>query len=74
MSVSSPPLRPWSRVAFAVLLFLPTPVVAAFPNLAGFFAHEWAGVPAVMWAIPAYLVLFMLLSAAYAGFSARMGG
>lgn len=74
MTASSPPLRPWSRVALAALLFLPTPIVAAYPDLAGFFAEDWAGVPAVMWAIPAYLALFMLLSAAYAGFSARMGG
>jgi len=51
-----------------------TPIVAAHPDLAGFFAEDWAGAPAVIWVIPAYLVLFMLLSVAYAGFSARMGG
>ncbi len=70
----TPPLRPWSRVALAALLFLPTPIIAAFPALAGFFAHDWAGVPAVVWIVPAYLLGFMLLSVAYAGFSARMGG
>lgn len=74
MTVTPPPLRPWSRAALAALLFLPTPIVAAHPDLAGFFADDWAGVPAVMWAVPAYLALFMLLSTAYAGFSARMGG
>ncbi len=74
MTVMPPPLRPWSRVALAAILFLPTPLVAAFPRLAGFFAQNWAGVPAAIWVIPAYLLLFMLLSVAYAGFSARMGG
>ncbi len=74
MSATPSPLRPWSRVALAALLFLPTPIVAAYPDLAGFFAEDWAGVPAAIWAVPAYLGLFMTLSAAYAGFSARMGG
>ena len=74
MSTGTPRPRPWSRVILAALLFLPTPIVAAYPGLAGFFAHDWAGAPAVVWVIPAYLVLFMLLSVAYASFSARMGG
>lgn len=74
MTATLPPPRPWSRVVLAAILFLPTPLVAAYPGLAGFFAHDWAGVPAVIWVIPAYLVLFMLLSVAYAGFSARMEG
>jgi hypothetical protein len=46
----------------------------AFPGLAGFFAEDWLGVPAAIWVIPAYLLVFMLLAVSYAGFSARMEG
>jgi hypothetical protein len=66
--------RPWTRVLIAAVLFLPTPLVAAFPGLAGFFAEAWLGVPAAIWVIPAYLLVFMLLAVSYAGFSARMEG
>ncbi|MFO1072419.1 MAG: hypothetical protein U1E17_07010 [Geminicoccaceae bacterium] len=74
MPATPPPLRPWSRVALIAVLFLPTPLIAAYPGLAGLFAQDWAGVPAVIWLVPAYLVLFMLLAVTCAGFSARMEG
>lgn len=75
MPSSSAPPRPWSRVLVAALLFLPTPLVAAFPSLAGFLARDdWAGVPAAVLVISAYLLAFMLLASAYAGFAARMEG
>ena len=50
MPATPPPLRPWSRVALIAILFLPTPLIAAYPGLAGLFAQDWAGVPAVIWA------------------------
>jgi len=66
--------RPWTRVLLAILLFLPTPLVAAFPGLASFFADYWAGIPAVMWLVPAYLLAVMTLAVSFAGPSARMEG
>lgn len=66
--------RPWGRVALAALLFLPTPLVAAFPALAGFLADDWFGVPAAVLVVPAYLLVFMLMAQSNSGFAARMEG
>lgn len=66
--------RPWRRVALAALLFLPTPLIAAFPTLAGFLANDWLGVPAAVLIVPAYLLLFILVAQSNSGFAARMEG
>lgn len=71
--MSKPP-RPWARVLLAAVLFPPTPIMAARPSLAGFLADDWLGVPAAVLAIPAYLLLFILIAQSNSGFSARMEG
>jgi hypothetical protein len=61
-------------VALAASLFLPTPLIAAYPGLAGFLADDWAGLPAAVLVVPAYLLLFILMAQSNAGFAARMEG
>ncbi|MFT4014582.1 MAG: hypothetical protein QM682_14530 [Paracoccus sp. (in: a-proteobacteria)] len=66
--------RPWARVILAALLFLPVPLIAAFPGAAAFLADRWLGVPAAVLVIPAYLLVFILMAQSNSGFAARMGG
>ena len=40
------PRRPWARVVLAALLFLPTPLIAAYPSAAAFLGETVLGVPA----------------------------
>lgn len=61
------PRRPWARVVLAALLFLPTPLIAAYPSAAAFLGETVLGVPA-------YLLLFLLLAESNSGFAARMEG
>lgn len=66
--------KPWARVLMIAALFLPTPIIAARPQLAEFLADDWMGVPAAVLVIPAYLLLFLLIAQSNSGFSARMDG
>lgn len=68
------PPRPWARVLLAAILFLPTPLVVAFPGLVPFLADRWAGVPAAVIVVPLYLLALVLLVQSYAGVAARAEG
>jgi hypothetical protein len=57
--------RLWTRVVLILLLFVPAPIVAAYPGLAPWLTADWAGLPAASWIGTAYLLLFVGLTMSF---------